>query len=258
MNKLKGFTGIELAVVLALVTVVTVYIVNPKFIHGESRRADQSQQATQQVVQTQHTVDQAQQQVDVIQKEKSAKAAASVTTMVTAAEEAPKSPHTAFIAKEGRLALTYLEKPDQTALLASEQRYSAFLEGKVELIQNLYQDAYLESRDMAIKLDKAESAKAKAEKDRDDAIAKREAVDQKLIVAAAEHRATERQRNIAILACVVAFGLWVWAKSTHFSPFQIMNAVHDIKNGAEPIVALDTSASPLQQRIVNLLTRLLK
>lgn len=257
-NSRSGLTGIELAVVLALVAAVGLYVLKPKALDGESRRADQSQQATQQVVQTQAKVDDAQHKVDEAAKKRSAAAAASVTTIVRAAEEAPKSPQTSFIAKEGRLTLTNLEAPDAMALLASEQRYTAFLEGKVDMIQSLYSDAYKESKELATKLENEKQAKADAEKKRDAAVAEREKIDQKLIVKAAEHLATERQRNIAILIAVIVLGFWIWAKLTHFSPFQMKNAVLDIKNNVEPIVALDTYATPLQQKIVNFLTKVLK
>ncbi len=257
-NPRSAFTTIEVVVVVALLGALGLMVAKPKFLSGESRRADQSRQATQQVVQAQAKVEDAQAKIDETAKQRSSTAAASVTTMVKAAEEAPKSPHSAFIAKEGRLALTYLDPADPAALLASEQRYSAFLEGKVELIQTLYSDAYKESKELATKLEAEKKAKAEAEAKLADAMAQRAAIDQKLIVKAAEHLATERQRNMAILVAVVIGGLWLWAKLTHFSPFQMKNAVLDIQNGVQPIVALDTNATPLQQRIVNLLTRILK
>lgn len=258
MRNNKGFTGAELIFVAALLAAVGLFVLKPKKLDGESRRADQSQAATQEVKETQKAVDEKQEAIDRTNKQKSATAAASVSTIVKAANEAPKSPQSAFIAREGSLALTYLEAPDAMALLASEQRYTAFLEGKVEMIQSLYSDAYKESKELANKLEREKEAKAEAEKERNEAYAKRDAIDQKLIVKAAEHLATERQRNAAILIAVVVFGFWVWAKMTHFSPFQMKNAVLDIKNGEQPIVALDTYATPLQQRIVNFLTKVFK
>jgi hypothetical protein len=230
----RGTVVVEVVVVLALIFLVA----KPAFLDGDSRRAKKSEEATAAVVATVDKVDEA-------EKKRSAVAAASVVKIGEANATAPASPEKEFIAREVPVALANMEAPDPHALLEAERRKVAVLEGQIALADRLYGDAMS-------KAEKLSEAKAKAERERDLALAARDRIDRDLSEAAAAKLAMERQRNIFILVGALAVGLWIWAKITHFSPGQVASAVKDLnaKTYPDPVTALDTAATPLQQKLV--------
>jgi|GEM_PF-7127097 len=228
----RGTIIIEAMVALALIFLVA----KPAFLDGDARRAKKSEEATAAVVTTVSAVDEA-------AKKRSAVAAASVTKIGEANATAPASPEKDFIAREVPVALSNLEAPDPQALLDAERRKVAVMEGRIQEADRLYGKALDDAKKLA-------DAKAKAERDRDLALAARDRIDRDLSEAAAAKLAMERQRNIFILVGALAVGLWLWAKVTHFSPGQMAEVVKDINANVAPMTAIDTAASPLQQRIV--------
>lgn len=235
----RGTGLIELIVALAAILLIA----KPAFLDGDSRRAKKSEEATAAVVETVSKVD------DAAEK-RGAVAAASVAKIGEANATAPASPEQEFIAREVPVALANLPAPDPQALLDAERRKVAVLEGRAMLADQLYGKALSEAKALA-------EAKTKAERDRDLALAARDRIDRDLSEAAAARLAAEHQRNMMILVALAAGALWLWAKLTHFSPGQIASAVTDIKSGAytDPVTALDTAASPLQQKLVRFMRR---
>lgn len=216
-------------------------LIAPKF-SGDNRRADQSAAATAQLnTATDATI--------AAEQARSATAAASVVKIGEANAIAPESPARTFVAQEIPVALANLPAPDPAALLAAEKRKVAVLEGRLTEASALYATALTQAEQLQARAREAETALATAR-------AERAAVDQRLAEVAAARAAAARQRNLALLAAGIVAALWLWAKITHFSPLQIASTVRDIRDGVEPITALDTPANRLQQKLVNLLSKL--
>lgn len=228
----KSNRGVAPLVVIAGVAIVGwlgFMVIKPKATHGDSRRAAESTEATADLV--------------AATKKQSAEAAASVVKIGEANAQLPGSALSTFIAKETQVALSKLEKPDPVELINAEKRKVAVLEGKVEVIASLYNDA----------LKRADQL----ERDRARALAARQEADLRLEQVAAERLGAERQRNQMFVVVGIALALYLYVKFTHLSPTKLAGAIADIRKGTytDPVTAIDVKATPLQQSIISFLHR---
>lgn len=222
----RGEAATVVILVLALLG-VSFFAFKPKALHGDSKRAQESQESTAQLIQA--------------SEKPAAVAAASVVKIGEVAAMLPDSVEKEFITRETPVALANLPAPDPQALLDAERRKVAILTGQVTEARWLYDRAI-------VKADKLQ-------KERDEALLRKQQSDQALLETAAARIAAERQRNQFIIVAVVAALLYLYAKITHFSPNQIFRSVRDIRAGVDPVTAIDVSASPIQQKIVGALTK---
>jgi uncharacterized membrane protein YsdA (DUF1294 family) len=234
--KNKGSVILEVALVVALLGLGGLWFKN-QFFHGDTRRAEASQEATAVVKETVAVVDEA-------AKKQSAVAAASVVKIGEANAGAPESPEKSFITREVGVALANLEAPDQKALLEAERRRVAVMEGRLEEADKRYAAALGEA-------EKLRQEREKALRERELAFAERDAIDRKLSEVAAARRAREQQLFVIGLVAASFVALWVWTKFTHLSPWQVAKAVEDMRAKAyqDPVEAIDVAASPLQQTV---------
>lgn len=227
-----GNRGEAVTIVLIVLGLLGVlFVTKPKWLSGDSKRAATSTKTTEAVV--------------VASDKRGATAAASVVKIGEANATAPESPEKAFIAREVPVALSLLPPPDQTALIEAERRKVAVLSGKLEQITPLY--------DLALK--KSDSLG----KDLAKAIAAKRASDLALEQEAAERLGAERTRNWAILAVVLAGGLYLYVKFTHVSPGAMATIVSDLRNpvASQPaIAAVDAATTRLQQWMISTLAKL--
>lgn len=218
----KGIAPLVILVAI-LASGLGLKIAKPKFLHGESRRAEASTAATA--------------NLEAATNKQGAEAAASVAKIGEANAVAPDSPAKDFIAREVPLAQSKLPAPDPTALIEAEKRRAAVMQGRAEEAERLYATAMQRA--------------AVLEKERSAALVARREADLALEQSAAEQRGAERQRDIFILAGVLGVALYLYAKVTHLSPGAIASAVADIRNGQDPVTAIDIVAGPLRQKLVS-------
>jgi hypothetical protein len=225
-TSLRGEVATGILIGLAAAALVAFVFKGTK-LGGESRRAERSEDATARLTDAVASVDAA-------QEAKGAAAAASVTQIgVAAGELPPDSKAGKFIAREVPLALSYLPQPDPKALLEAEKRRLAVTEGRLAEANRLYEKAYAEA-------DKAKALAAKAESERDAALAERRAADAAISEAAAANRALARRSifqwlGIGLLALAAGY-LWL----TGISPRTIGQALSSIRAGEEtPVQAFD-------------------
>lgn len=194
----------------------------PKFFHGASRRAHASTVATA--------------KLEEATKAQGSAAAASVAKIAEANAQAPDSPAKEFVASEAPLALTFLPPPDPDKLLEAERRRAAVMEGKYEEAQALYAQAYKRAE--------------KLQAERDEALAARRAADLALErAAAAEHAGLIRQIGLGAIVLLVAAG-WIWARVNGLSLKNLTTWAYQVKQGEDPIVAMDGKLSPRLQQII--------
>ena len=228
MKSTRGEVTLILAAVLAAVGLFAMF--RPKWSHGESRRADTSKQATEQV-------EQAVAVAVAAEQAKSATAAASVAQIGIAAADAPASPAIDFIRRETPFTLSLLPHPDPAALLAAERRRLAIMEGKLAQAEKLYADAY---KDAAALTARAE----RAEQQRSAAFAARRQADSALAEAAAANLALTRQRAQLLIALGALVLLVAIARLYLVSPATLGRIAADVRSGENPITALDRYLSP--------------
>jgi hypothetical protein len=215
MKKIRAFTGVEIVAVIAVLGIAG-WIFVPKVMHGASRRAANSTNATAQVEQAVNA--------------QGAAAAASVVKMAEANSAAPASPSRDFIAQEAPVALSRLPAPDPQALLEAERRKSAVMEGRAEEARKLYEAAAKQS--------------AELQRERDEAIAARRQADAALEQAAAAEHASKVQRlGLAAIALILGAG-WLYAKIYGIGPKTIGAIAADIRAGDSPLAALDANLGP--------------
>lgn len=243
INSRRGEVVTAVLLGAALVALVLVAF-KPKALDGESRRAKESKESTAQVITATATADEA-------VKKRSAAAAASVVVIAEANSSAPASPEKDFIAREAPVALANLEAPDPKELLAARDRKIAVMEGQLAKADQLYGQA-LKRADQLVE------DRDKALRDRDVAFARRDEADRAVSEAAAAHLATTRQRNQAIIVAVAALALWLYTRWTRLSSGGLAAAVKDIRAGTDPIVAIDTATTPLQQWLTSTIAKLRK
>jgi hypothetical protein len=223
-----GAAALVVLLVAVVLSAAGLWVVKPKALHGETRRAEASTVATERLEQANN--------------KQGAEAAASVTKIGEAAATAPESPEKTFITREVPVALAKLPAPDPQALIEAEKRKTAVMEGRLVEASKLYDSALKRASTL--------------EKERDAALTARRKADADLNETAAAHRAAEQQRNAFILVASVCAALYGYTKLTHFSPGALAEVVTDVKNGVHPITAIDTVASRLQQRMVNFLAKI--
>ncbi|HTJ77671.1 MAG TPA: hypothetical protein VL357_01625 [Rariglobus sp.] len=213
--KTRAFAIIPVLLVMAVVT-AGAYLLKPSLFPGSSHRAAVSAGTTADLIQA--------------DKARASYAAASVVKIAEANGTAPESPVKAFISQESTLALAHLPAPDQTALIEAERRKNAVLSGQVDEARRLYE--------------KADEKAAKLSKERDAAIAAKQASDTALIAAAAAEHAANVQRLAALGVAGLLFVLWGYAKIYGITPGTLGKVVYDINGGTNPIQALDTNLAP--------------
>lgn len=229
MNNHRAVAPVVIVAVLAVTALGAVFF-KPKWLHGDSKRADQSTQTTENLIAAQNKL--------------SATAAASVAVIGQANAAAPDSPAKNFIAREVPVALAILQPPDPRALLEAEKRKNAVLEGKIELAEKLYGD----QSKIAESLRRENAA----------ALAAKRASDQELQRVAAERLAADRTSSRWMVVAIVCIGLYLYVKLTHLGPGAIAEMASDMKKQgvSKGIVALDNVTSRLQQRMVRFISRI--
>jgi hypothetical protein len=205
-------------------------VVKPKFLSGETKRAEESARTTRELVAT--------------FEKKESLVAADVTTISEVSGSLPASKEKDFVRQESRLVLSRLRAPDPEELLKSSERANAVLQGELKEANKLYADAAGETKVLLKEIEKV-----KGDKD---------ASDLKLQTVAAAHLATERQRNIAIIAVIVFGLLWFYVSSSRPSPGAIATAVNDMRSGTDPVTALDGVTTRFEQTLVRFFAKLRK
>jgi hypothetical protein len=214
-NKTKGIVVSEVLLLVAIVGALG-FFAFPKLFDGQSRRADSSVEATA--------------ELEAANKAQGAFVAASITSIQKANSDAPESPSKDFIGLESGLALSGLPSPDYKALLESEKRRVAVMEGRIEEISGLYE--------------KAGKRLSELQKERDEAVLHRQAIDQKLVEAAAVSRGKDQ-----VIAAVGLLALLLLCVTVYMKLFGINSATlglmaADIRSGTPPIIAMDTHLAP--------------
>lgn len=235
MNKRSGEATLIVVVVLAIAA--GFMLPKPKFLSGESRRAEASQEAT---------ADLAKAIEDLKKKEdeKGAKVAASLQQIGVANGQTADSPQKTFIDRELNFVSPLLPKPDYASLLAAERRRVAIAEGKLELADQLYARAAKDNQELLRKVEKLEQNFQQA-------LAQRRDVDLRLSEAAAAVRAREQVIGILFGVCVLVLALYVFAKINGVSLRSLAVTASDIRKGDDPVAALDRILSLSQQRKVS-------
>ena len=200
---------------LAVIAAVA-WFVKPSLFPGQSKRAADSSRASVAVEEATNA--------------QGAAAAASVAKIGEANAAAPASPSRDFITREIPMALSRLPSPDPKALLDGEKRRVAVMEGRLDEARRLYESASRQSE--------------KLQRERDEALAARRAVDLQLEqAAAAEHARTTQAIGFAAVAVLLGAG-WIYAKVYSIGPHTLGQVAADIRAGANPLAALDTHLAP--------------
>jgi len=221
--KTRGFAVVEIIVVLA-VLIGGAWFAAPKFFPGESKRAATAAKTTEQLIATTN--------------KQGAIVAASVTKIAEANADAPASPQRSFIAEETQLALTLLPPANATALIASERRKVAVLEGHVAEARQLYERAFKDAADTKRRYD--------------DIVAAKRASDNALLESAAAHHATTVQLLIAVGVALLALAAWGYAKIYGVDGRTLGKILHNLKSGVDPTAAFDeaTNHRPALQKVI--------
>lgn len=211
----RGLTGAEVIIVLAALGLIT-WVVKPSIFPGAAKRAQQSTEATA--------------AVEAATTAQGASAAASVTKIGEAAATSPASPAKDFIVREVPVALSRLPAPNPQALIEAERRRAAIMEGRLDEARRLYEAAAKQS--------------ATLQRERDEALAARRAVDLQLEqAAAAEHARTTQLLGAGIIAALAVAG-WIYTKVYSIGPETIGRVAADVRAGINPIAALNTHLAP--------------
>ena len=226
-----------LILVVLLAAVAAYALPKPKFLSGESRRAEASKEATAEVVA-------AVEEVKKAEEAKGAKVAASLQQIGVANTDAPDSPQKDFIGREISHVSPLLPPPDYEALLAAEQRRLAVTQGRLELADQLYNKASKENEKLLRQVEKLEQ-------DYQRAVALRREADMRLSEAAAAVRAREQVIGGLLGICVLLGVLYFVAKVNGVSLRSLAVAAADIRGGEQPIQALDRILTLSQQRKVS-------
>jgi len=204
--KNNNHAAVQLAVVVCILLAGALGLVTlkPKKLHGESRRAKESTEATAELIA-------ASKEKETALKRKSAEAAASVEIIGGVVGTLPDTPEKSFLTQETKVVSSKLESPDPAALLEAEKRKVAVLGGQIELTQKLYGRAFEHAKELEERVVKAEARAATAE-------TQRAAIDLKLEQAAAENLGAERTSNRYLVAIGLLAVLYLYTKITHLSP----------------------------------------
>lgn len=165
-----------------------------------------------------------------------AAAAASVVKIGEANAEAPDSPSKRFVAEEVPLTLTLLPAPDSKALVEAERRKVAVMEGRLDEARRLYETA-------------AKTAE-RLQKEKDEAIAARQAADLAIEKAAAAEQARTMQAFGFGVVAFIALAAFVYVKLFYISPDVGGKIIASIKGGASPAQAFTDLLAPRQYSII--------
>lgn len=200
----------------------------PKTFDKDSRNADKSQKATQELI--------------VTQQKKESNIASSVTAIGQANADAPDSKERDFITKEVPMVLSQLSAPDAQKLFEATARRAAVAEGNLALVQKLYGQATKDAAELV-----KENEKAKLE---------RQQVDLQISEAAAYKLGAERQKLAmgAVIAILIIGVAYVKIFGVHTD--DIGKMVADIRAGIPPIQAIDTNLGPRLHNRVQMAARL--
>lgn len=221
--KTKGAAQLVVILVVALLGGGTFLAFKPKVAHGESRRADKSEQTTEELL--------------AALNHKSSVAAASVVKAGEVVSILPPSREKEFIGQELTIAGSLLEPANQQALIEAERRKNAVLSGQVEESRVLYREAYEKN-------DKLEKLVIKV-------VAAKRASDDELQETAALHLGAERTSNQYKLLAAALAALYFYTKWSHVSISSVADAAKGIREGEHPIAALDRITSRSQQLIAS-------
>lgn len=227
MKSTKATAVIEVLVVLAVLGMAT-WLIKPKALDGDSRRAKQNIEATT--------------KADEALQKQGATAAAKVTTVKEVVEGMPPTRETEFSSKELGSALDNLPKPDPDERFKSLERKLAVLSGDVKRTNELYEQDRKENR--------------KLQSERDAAIKERDEAQQKIAQVAAERLGAERQRNAALVGIVLLAVAVGYLKFFGINRTTLGRMAADIRAGTDPIQAFDTHLAPWMHAGVNRASRL--
>ena len=209
MNSRRALTGVEIALVLALLGVGTWWAA-PHLLPGAAKRAEKSVATSRELI--------------AAKDAPGAANAASLTVITRALADVPDSPATRFIANEVPIMLARSPAPDPMELLAAEKRRVAFMEGRLDEQRLLTAAALKDSAAMIARVAKAEAAK--------------QASDQALVsAAAAAHARTLQLAGMALVALLLAAG-WVCLKINSVGIPSLGKLAVDLRGGTNPIEAL--------------------
>jgi hypothetical protein len=225
--KTRGAFPVVVIYVLAAIG-AGLFVLKPKLLDGDSRRAKASVEATA--------------KVETAVNAQGAAAAASIAKIGEANAAAPDSPSKNFIAQEVPAALAKLPAPDPLALLEAEKRRAAVMEGRAEEAARLYG---LEAQ-----------RSAALQKDLAAALAARHAADSALSEAAAARLEAERQRTLWIIVAGLGVALWLYARAFSITPASLGAIAADVRAGVPAIQAMDTHLAPWLHPSVNRAARL--
>ena len=237
MKNNKGeVTLATLGLIVLGTLVIGFFIPKPKFLDSRSREADKSSEVSAEV-------EEAVRKAQKADNEKGEVVAASLNQIGVAAGQLPESPQATFIGREAAFVSPLLPAPSPMALLASERRRVALLEGKLELADKLYAEG---SKDNAKLLERAVKAEAKL----DAAQVARRGVDSQLQESAAYARGQDAVIGVLIGIVVLVVVLWVFAKVNGFGPKTLGNMLADIRSGESAETVFDRYVPVRLQRDV--------
>lgn len=208
--KARGEASTLLILVLALVAAGAISL--PNLFNRDNKRAKESQQTTEQLIDA--------------QSKQGAAVAASVVEIGRANTLAPDSPSKDFIDREIPLTLSKLPPPDPKELLEAEQRRLAVMEGRLLEANKLYGQATIRAEKLALELERAVNARRNADK--------------ALLLAAEARSAAQRQRLLFGLLAGSFAALWILSKIYGIGPQTAGRIVADIRQGISPVQAFDS------------------
>lgn len=209
MNSRRALTGVEIAIVLAVLG-VGIWLFAPKLLPGAAKRAEKSVTTSRELI--------------AAKDAPAAANAASLTVITRALADVPDSPSTRFIANEVPIMLARSPAPDPMELLAAEKRRVAFIEGQLDEQRRLTAMAMKDSANLVARVAKAEAAKL--------------ASDQAIVSAAAAERARTLQFIGMSLVALIVAGAWLWLKFNSIGIPSIGKLAYDLRAGTNPIEAL--------------------
>ena len=225
-SSIAAFGVIEVVAIVAVAAWLGPKVA-PSLFDGRTKEAEASANASAEVEERMAKAIEAEQA-------KGAVVAASVQQMGVAAGQLPDSPQRTFIVRESGWVAPLLPPPDPAALLASERRRVAILEGQLELADKLYRDG---TKDNAALLARAVKAEGRVIK----ALAERREVDTELAESAAYARGKDAVIGI-LAAIVVLIGiLYGYVKLTGFGRADIARMANRIREGMAPLDAIDAT-----------------
>ena len=218
MKKNKGeVTLVTLGLIVLGTVVIGFFLPKPKFLDSRSREADKSSEVSSKV-------EEAVSKARKADSEKGEVVAAGLVQIGVAAGQLPESPQATFIGREAAFMSPLLPAPSPTALLASERRRVALLEGKLELADKLYAQGTKENGKL---LERA----VKVEVKRDAAQVERRGVDSQLQESAAYARGKDAIIGLLAGIVVLVVVLWLFAKLNGFGPKTLGNMLADLRGG---------------------------